>query len=171
MAPVGYLHGVVALAIGAELRAYVRAHGGRHFGAVTVETGFVVDPQDPPTVRGPDAAVLLVEAVPERGRRGFLPGAPALAVEVKSPYDTDAELEDKAHEYLAAGARLVWLIAPPDEEASRSADRLGGARVWRQGGAGSPPGEPVPLGPDGVLDGEDVLPGFRVPLAELWAEA
>ncbi len=165
VAPTGYLHGVVQGVLGDALRAYVRAHGGRAFGAVVGEVGFVVDPEGEVPVRGPDVAVLEADAIPPRGRRGFVPGAPALAVEIKSPYDQPGELAEKAEAYLRAGSRLVWVIAPPDEDAAREADRVGAAHVWR------PDAPPRPLGPDGVLDGEDVLPGFRITLSDLWAEA
>ena len=165
VAPTGYLHGAVQPALAEALRVHVRAHGGRALGTVLTETGFIVDPEGDVPVRGPDVAFLEASERPPRSRRGFLPGTPILAVEIKSPYDLEGELEAKAAVYLRAGDRLVWVIAPPDDEASAEAARLGGAQVWR------PDAAPRSLGPDGVLDGEDVLPGFRITVSDLWAEA
>jgi Uma2 family endonuclease len=78
---------------------------------------------------------------------------PDLAVEVVSPGDTVYGLNAKIREYLAAGIRLVWVIHPD----TRTAD------VYRLDGS------VVHLGPGEALDGEDVLPGFRLPLTELFA--
>jgi Uma2 family endonuclease len=64
---------------------------------------------------------------------------------VLSPRDRPRYVLDKVGEYLEAGVRLVWVIDPRKTRAVvyRS---LSGVRE---------------LGPDGELDGEDVLPGFR----------
>jgi Uma2 family endonuclease len=77
--------------------------------------------------------------------------APDLAVEVLSPEDSPREVLDKVGEYLAAGVRLVWVIDP---RASRAVRYRSLTDVHE-------------IGPDGNLDGEEVLPGFRCPLADL----
>ena len=69
-----------------------------------------------------------------------------------SPSDRRGKVLKKVGEYLDAGARLVWVVDP----------RRRTAVVYR------PDGEPTILGADGILDGEDVLPGFTLPLAEVW---
>jgi Uma2 family endonuclease len=71
------------------------------------ETGFTLQ-RNPDTVRAPDVSFVCRErdAAP-RSRRGFVPGAPDLAIEIRSPDNTLAELATKAAEYLEAGARLV----------------------------------------------------------------
>jgi Uma2 family endonuclease len=75
-------------------------------------------------------------------------------VEVRSPDDSVAELDRKAHEYLAAGVRLVW-VADPDRKS---------VRVHR-------PGTDVhELHADDRLTGDDVLPGFDVAVATLFEE-
>lgn len=104
--------------------------------------------------RRPDVSFTRKERVP-----GGRPGhgdqliAPDLAVEVVSPGDTVYGLNAKISEYLAAGVRLVWVIHPD----TRTADvhRLDGRVVYLDAGQ--------------ALDGEDVLPGFRLPLSELFA--
>jgi Uma2 family endonuclease len=87
--------------------------------------------------------------------RGIVRGAPDLAVEVLSPDEGPAAVREKVAEYLAAGVALVWVVdTAPDRET---------VTVHR-------PGQPARvLGRGDLLTGEDVLPGFRLPLAELWA--
>jgi hypothetical protein len=85
--------------------------------------------------------------------RGIVRDSPDLAVEVLSPDEGPAAVQDKVAEDLAAGVPLVWVV-----DAAREA-----VTVHR-------PGQPAwVLGPADVLPGEEVLPGFRLPLAELWA--
>ena len=86
--------------------------------------------------------------------RGFFPGAPDLVIEVLSPSDTHGYVQEKMSRYFAAGARLAWAVNPA----------LRHVLVYRT---------PEPdrlLRVTDTLDGEDVLPGFRLPLAELFAE-
>jgi Uma2 family endonuclease len=89
----------------------------------------------------------------ERGRYAenvFL--APDLAIEILSPGQTVKHLTAKLTRCVAHGVRLAWLIQP----------RRHRVFVFR-------PGEPVQeLGIGGVLDGFDVLPGFSLPLAEVF---
>jgi Uma2 family endonuclease len=81
-----------------------------------------------------------------------LDGPPDLAVEVVSPGDSRPEVRTKVQWYLAAGCPLVWVVDPQRRTAA----------VHR-------PGRPVrELGEGDTLDGEEVLPGLRVPLTELW---
>lgn len=79
--------------------------------------------------------------------------APDLVIEVLSPDASPREVLDKVGEYLSAGAPLVWVIDPKTETAAAYRSLTDVARVPK----------------NGILDGEDVLPGFRLPLAELFA--
>lgn len=150
MTPAGYEHGRVAMRIGSRLDAFVEAQGlGEVLGA---ETGFTLA-RGPDTVRAPDVAFVRAERVPAaEDRAGFAELAPDLAVEVVSTWDRASEVSEKALMWLDAGVRLVWVVDPTT--------RL--ATVYRSGGV-------VGLfrGQD-VLDGEDVLPGFTLPLWELF---
>ena len=78
--------------------------------------------------------------------------APDLAVEVVSPSDSPQRVLEKVGEYLEAGVRLVWVI---DRQARR-------AVVHRALSSAQE------ISADGMLDGEDVLPGFRCSLADLF---
>ena len=150
MAPVGDLHGQTVIELGARLRDYVRGRGGRRFGRLVTETGFVLWPERPRESRAPDLAFIPAAAP---ATRYLVRGRPALAVEVLSPNDQPAEVLVKVREYLGAGVPLVWVLEP-----------LVGGTVYR------PDTAPRRLGADGVLDGEDLLPGFRLPLTEVWTE-
>ena len=152
MAPTGGIHGQVTARICRRLTEYVERHGG---GKVVVgDVGFVLDlPHDRDRVRGPDVAFVSTARLPEgRLPEGFIRGAPDLAVEVLSPSDSPMDVQQKVRDYLEAGARLVWVIAPAARAATiYRAD--GSARLLRDGDH---------------LDGEDVLPGLAIPLTELF---
>jgi len=152
LAPVGDVHGLVAGEVHAALRAYVRRRrrGGRPGGHVRIETGYQLRPGPPGTrgTRAPD--VSYYRARPRT--RGIVRGAPDLAVEVLSPDEGPTEVQDKVAEYLAAGVPLVWVVDTAREAVVRHRPEQP-ARVF---------------GRTEVLTGEDVLPGFRLPLAELW---
>jgi Uma2 family endonuclease len=86
--------------------------------------------------------------------RKFLPGAPDLAVEILSPSNTRAEIDERLKDFFDSGTRLAWVINPDDEC----------AEVCHS------PTERRLLGPGGVLDGEQLLPGFSYPIADLFKE-
>jgi Uma2 family endonuclease len=145
--PAGYRHGRIAIRMGAILHAFVQERGlGEVVGA---ETGFILR-VEPPTVRAPDVAFVA------SGRLGsdpvgFAPLAPDLAVEIVSPSNTATEIHAKVIDYLDAGTRLVWVVDPLTRTItsyrSREAIRL--------------------VTEDEELDGDPVLPSFRLRVAEL----
>lgn len=79
--------------------------------------------------------------------------APDLAVEVVSPSNTAAEIREKVLEYLACGSRLVWVVDPATRSVSAYRSRTE-IRLLTEGD---------------VLEGADVLPGFRLAITELFA--
>ncbi|MBY0460058.1 MAG: Uma2 family endonuclease [Gemmataceae bacterium] len=85
------------------------------------------------------------------------PLAPDLAVEVISEGNTAAEIDQKRREFLAAGTRLVWVINPKTRTAEVFADP-------------SRPNEFTLVREADALDGGAVLPGFSLPLAELFSD-
>lgn len=141
----GWLTGQLVERIGSFARQ-------RGLGIVVTETGFLMS-VDPPTVRGPDAAFIAAENLPtEDIPKGFWTTAPDLAVEVVSPSNTAAEIQEKVLEYLASGSRLVWVVDPATRTVAAYRSR-----------------EDIRLLTEGdVLDGADVLPGFRLAIAELF---
>lgn len=149
--------GVIAADLLAEIGDYVEAHG---LGEVVAGgSGFILSrPDEPDTVLAPDVAYVRADLVPARSSRewyGYPRLAPDLVAEVASPDQYRPEMAAKAHVYLDAGVRLVWIVWP----AGRTVD------VWR-------PGDDMPIATLGVgaaLDGLDVLPGFSYPLADLFA--
>jgi Uma2 family endonuclease len=148
--PAGAAHGSVA----GRLHGFLFAHlmGERSGEVFSSGTGFLIE-RDPDTVRAPDIAFVSAARLPRPIPVKFLPMAPDLAVEVLCPEDRPAEVAEKVAQWLAAGTRLVWVIDPRRRTAAIHA----------------PGREPRHLPADGVLDGEDVVPGFRLALAELWA--
>lgn len=151
MTPAGNEHGYVALRIASRLERHVDANRlGRVYAA---ETGFKIA-SDPDTVRAPDAAFVSRERVEEVGRvEGFWPGAPDLAVEVVSPGDTHAEVVEKSLAWLDAGCRMV-LVAEPQRKVVTVYRSREDIRILTE---------------DEAVDGTDVVPGWRLPVAEIFA--
>lgn len=152
MAPAGGVHGDVMLRIGRQLADHVDRHGGGK--VLAGDVGFVLAlPHDPERVRAPDVAFVSIARLPEgQLPEGFLRGAPDLAVEVLSPSDDPVDVQQKVRDWLDAGARLVWVLAPRVRTTTvYRAD--GSARLLREGDH---------------LDGEDVLPGLLISLAEVF---
>ena len=110
----------------------------------------------PGLVRVPDIAFAAWDRVP--GRRwptGAIAGfVPDLAVEVLSRSNTKAEMARKRREYFQAGVRLVWEVDPSSRTVA----------VF------DAPEQFVLLDATGTLDGGAVLPGFALPLGELFSE-
>jgi len=150
MPPTGGEHGVVTVNVTIPLGSYVKAHDlGVTFGA---ETGFKIT-SDPDTVRAPDFAFVRRERIPQTGiPKGYWPGAPDLAVEVVSPGDTYVEVDEKVEEWLSAGASAVWVVNPKRRTVT----------VCRASG------EVIKLTENDELDGQDVVPGFRCRVAEIF---
>jgi Uma2 family endonuclease len=151
MTPAGGVHGEVLLKVGSPLRTYVEAH--RLGKVVGGDVGFVLAlPSDPDRVRAPDVAFISTARLPDgRLPQGFIRGAPDLAVEVLSPSDNPDEVQRKVRDYLEAGTRLVWMLAPLARAAT----------VYRPDGSARLVREPE------SLDGEDVVPGLAIALADL----
>ena len=146
----GFRHGRIMVTIAAILRAHVRE---QRLGVVLAgDSGFILA-RKPDTVRGPDVAFLSRERFERSGDtvKAFA-GAPDLAVEVLSPSNTPAAMHAKVADYLAAGSRLVWVVDPEARIVTVYASLL----------------SPRNLGEDETLDGDDVVPGFRVRVGELF---
>jgi len=143
------LHGAISARLVTRLQEYVETRGR---GVVLVGVGVVLA-RDPDTVRGPDVAYFAPERIPEARWGTVFWGPPDLAIEILSPSNRAAEMGEKVAEYLEAGVRGVWLVDPSGPSVTVS---LAGGVVQS-------------VGPDGILDGDEVLPGFRMSLAALFS--
>src|SRR5882672_4137823 len=150
--PPGHEHGLVAMNIAGPLYSYAKT---KNLGNVyAAETGFLLE-QDPDTVRAPDVAFVRRERIQKAGTvEGYWIGAPDLAVEVLSPSDTVRRIEGEVAEWLESGSRLVWVVRP----------KMHTVTVYRS------LTEIVVLTEKDTLDGGDVVPGFQIPIAEIFAE-
>lgn len=149
MSPAGSWHGWVAAAFCRFLADFVEAHS---LGSVfTAETGFVLS-RKPDTVRAPDVSFVRAERLAGGLPKGFFEGPPDLAVEVLSPWDRWSEVAAKAQVWLRAGCRVVWIADPETREVHvhRAASDV---RILREAD---------------TLDGGDLLPGFAVPVRDLF---
>lgn len=146
--PAGYEHGTRASAL---LYVHVEQH---NLGEVTAaETGFIIR-RNPDTVRAPDAGFVSNDTLQQFGRptRGYYPHGPDLAVEVLSPDESQAEIDEKIEDWFAGGARSVWIVNPRRKTVTvyRSLEEI---RVLTE---------------RDVLESEDVVTGFTCPVARLF---
>jgi len=149
--PPGTYHGELAGRLLVRVGAFVESH---RLGAVFAQdTGFKIA-SNPDTVRAPDLAFLGHERLAHVARRGYAAVAPDFVAEILSPDDQPGEVRAKIAEWLTAGVRLVWELDP---------DRRI-ARIYRPGGSESL------VAAHGVLEGDTVLPGFRIELNDLYRD-
>ena len=145
----GYYESCVASLIIMYLGEFQRQHD---LGIILGEAGTLRVLPD--QVRVPDVSFIRWERFPDRKLpREPIPSlAPDLAVEVLSQGNTPQEMQRKLDDYFAAGVRLVWYIDADAQTAT----------------AHTAADQAIAVDTDGVLDGGDVLPGFKLPLKELF---
>ena len=140
-------HGDATARFGAALGTY---SDNNDYRVVTGRAGFQLE-SDPDTVRAPDIGWVAPGRITECGN--YYPRlAPDLAVEIKSPEETAAEMDERADMWLGFGVKLVWAGDPETTTVTR----------YRPGQ------EPEVLGEDDILDGGDLLPGFSIPVWQLF---
>jgi Uma2 family endonuclease len=115
------------------------------------EAGFQCFPDDPNRVRKPDVTFTRKERLPDPPS-GNCRISPDIAVEVVSPNDLYSKLTLKVEEYLRAAVKLVWVVDPDSKT----------ILVYRCDNTVSK------LSVNDELSGEDALPGFHVPVAEIF---
>ena len=120
-------------------------------GEVFGETGFVLA-RNPDTVRGPDLSFISRERLKDLDDARFFSGAPDLAVEILSPSNRRGEMHAKVADYLAAGARLVWVVDPKRKSVTTYRTLL----------------SPRRLELNEAIDGEEVFPGLVIPLTAIF---
>ena len=148
MAPAGAIHGVIGYRIGLRLGVYVEnLRLGTVFG---IDTGFRLAEDH---VLAPDGAFVSESRIPASGLpEGFFPGAPDLAIEVISPSEREPHISQKVDDYLHYGCKMVILIRPRT----------------RQIEVHTPNQDVQILETGDVLDGGDAVPGWQLPIADIF---
>lgn len=143
-------HGNIIIKLGRYLDTFVSE---KNLGFVSSDIAFVIDPVNRPnTVRRPDVAYVNTESYDQDS--AFI-GRPDLAVEVVSPSDKWSDVIAKVAEYQAAKVPLVWVVElwTRTVQVYRLENGLLYQVVW----------------PDAELDGENVLPGFKLKVSDIFA--
>ena len=143
-------HERTVIRTGRHLDVHVDNHDlGRVYGS---NRGYVTGPDSPATSRMPDVSFVSTERLRQRELAGMLyDGAPDLAVEILSDSNTPAEIAQKIAEYLNAGGKAVWVIDIDD-------------RTLTVHTLDAPP---LLLTDADTVRGDDYLPGFACPVADL----
>ncbi|MGH7173235.1 MAG: Uma2 family endonuclease [Gemmataceae bacterium] len=151
--------GILACWVASELSRFLGNHCREHqLGWVLSsggDAGYQGFPDSPRTVRKPDVSFVRHGRFSgEQLPGGYARLAPDLAVEVISPNDKYEEVIEKIEEYLRADVRLVWVISPRNHI----------VHIYRVNGSIHV------LRENDELDGEDVVPGFRCPVRDLFPQ-
>lgn len=150
MSPTGHPHGYVEVNIGSVLREFVRKQKlGRVLGG---EVGIYTQ-REPDTVRAADVAFISHQRWPQVKSQSYLDVAPELVVEILSPDDAWSQLMEKLEEYFNIGVQMIWVADPRRQQiyVYHSVTKVERFVV------------------EDVLSGGEVLPGFSVPVVELFA--
>ncbi len=147
--PTGHPHSFYEGNITGFLFAFVREH---KLGRVLPGEVGIYTHRRPDTVRGADVAFISHKRLAQVQSKSFLDICPELIVEVMSPDDTWSEVHEKLEEYFTVGAKLIWVLDPRRQclHVYRSLTDLD------------------LLTEKDTLTGGEVLPGFQVPVAELF---
>ncbi len=138
----------IGIAISSPLFMFVKAHD---LGVVSGEAGGFELSEDITYV--PDVAFVSKARQAEPPRKTLNPIAPDLAVEVISPTNSASEIQRKVLDYLAAGTLIVWIAYP--ETKTVVVHTSAGARTLTEAD---------------TLDGGDVLPGFTLPVRDIFPQ-
>ena len=147
VAPVGFTHGTVTMALSMILYSHVKAY---NLGVLVPEVGFKLE-SEPDTVLAPDIAFIARDRVGHI-TSGFRLGPPDLAVEVMSQWDTKPQVDRKAALWLKLGAKSVWNVSP-----RRRTVEVCRAHCEKK----------LLHESDELVD--DTVPGFRVKVSEIFA--
>ena len=143
----------IAGILGQYLGMFARTH---RLGRALIEFIFRID-KAKDLQRRPDVAYVSDASWPVRRRVpdvAVWDMVPDMAIEIVSPTNTADHVQEKIHEYFAAGVRRVWVVYPRQQE----------IYVY----ASPTEIQVLQLGHD--LDGGDLIPGFRLPLAALFED-
>ena len=144
-------HGFICTEVSFALNTHVKRH---KLGAVfDSNPGFWMDNEN---CRAPDVSFVSRERLRgiNRPAQSFFRFAPDLAIEVLSANNSRSEIDERLRDFFSSGTKLVWIIDPQ----TKSAEICHSLEKRKL------------IGPNGVLDGETVLPGFTLRLAELFRD-
>jgi Uma2 family endonuclease len=150
VAPCSMKPSVIAARVLLRVGVYVEQHDLGYF--TGSDGGFVLS-RDPDTMVAPDVGFIRAERLSNGiDFSGFCPIPPDFAVEVMSPSDRPRDVKEKIDLYLKAGVPLVWWVKPEER----------GVTVYRSGQ------QPRNYHAGDELDGEPVLPGFRLAVRDVF---
>ena len=149
MSPSGLESGEIVAAIVAQLRNWVRP---RKLGRVIASNGGFRLPNTDGDVRAPDASFIRAEKLP-RSTEDYAELVPDLIFEVKSKSDKLPKLRQKIQEFIELGTVVGVLVDP----------RTRTMEVYRY------QQEKIVLKDGDVLEVEEILPGWKLPVVEVWA--
>ena len=149
MSKPGIRHGRLQARLIRRIGNHAEQHG---LGEAIGESGYKLETA-PDTVRAPDVAFFTANRLDEVDNPRFAIKGADLAVEINSPNDVMSEVLEKARWWLQNGTRQVWVVD----------DRSRTVTVYLPDGAAQVYGE------GDTLVAEALLPGFGLPLAELFA--
>ena len=149
MSPSGLESDEVAAAIVAYLWNWVKP---RKLGRVTASSGGFRLPNANRDVRAPDVSFILAQRLP-RTTEDYAELVPDLMFEVKSKTDSLAKLRQKIQEFLELGTKVGVLVDP----------RTRTMEVYRLNQ------DKIVLGDEDILEVSELLPGWKLPVVEVWA--
>jgi len=150
MSPTKPQHGWMEIELGQRLHRFVKEH---HLGRVMAGEVGVYIHRNPDTIRAADLLYISHERLAAATPDSFLDVPPELIVEIISESDRWGEMRRKLREYFEIGVNVVLILDPEENTAS----------VYRS------LTDVQELTPGDALTLEDILPGFRAPLAEIFA--
>jgi Uma2 family endonuclease len=150
--PTVHWHGEVESNLVVRLGSYAQAHG---LGRVSCGDLLYVVRRNPDRVRAADITFIRQQRLlPREARQHIMEVIPDLVVESLSKGDTVEDIHARIDDWLHAGLPLLWIVDPFRRTVT----------IYRPGD------DPVLLGERATLAGDPVVPGFRCPVAELFAE-
>jgi len=134
------------------LSSWLESHSAYSGLIVSGEAGFRLS-RNPDIGVGIDVAYVGADVVDSSRDSADFEGPPILAVEIRSPSDTQEEIDEKISLYLETGVAVVWIVHP----------RFKTVTVDR------PNAEPVLFHKDQTIDAEPHLPGFRAVVGKFFS--
>jgi Uma2 family endonuclease len=146
-------HSRIEIRVGRFLDAWLDTQPEPRGEIVGGEAGFLLR-RDPDTGVGIDVAYVSAEVAARTPDAAYFEGPPILAVEILSPSDQQADIDEKVALYLESGVAVVWVIN----------SRFRTVTAYR------PDAAPTFFNDLQELSAEPHLPGFRVAVARLFPD-